>query len=157
MTDLGTVEPVPGGWRLRFERVLAHPPPAVWAALTDPARTPAWWGELDAELRVGGRFAMTWNGGRATFRATISACDPPRLLEAGGDEHHGTLRWELTPVDAGTRLVFTSTVPHEVGPDALAGWHWHLDALPVALDGGFVEPSMTRWEEMRARYEPSSS
>jgi uncharacterized protein YndB with AHSA1/START domain len=157
MSDLGTVEHVPDGWRLRFERVLSHPPEAVWAALTEPARTPAWWGELDADLRVGGHYSMTWNEGRAKLRSTITAYDPPHLLETTGDEHHGTLRWELTAVDGGTRFVFTSTVPHDISPDALAGWHWHMEALPIALDGGFVEPSMERWEELRKLYVPSSS
>ena len=61
----------------------------------------------------------------------------------------------LAPEGAGTRLVFSSIVPdgdpeHFAG--GLAGWHWHLDALPVALDGGRKPTSMDEWEQQRQRY-----
>ena len=153
--DLGTLDHVSDGWRIRFERLIGHPPEAVWAALTDPAGTPTWWGELDADLRVGGHYVMTWNEGRAVMRATITAFDPPSLLETAGDEHHGTVRWELTREGTGTRLVFSSTVA-DGGPEqlagGLAGWHWHMDALPIALDGGRKPTSMDEWEAQRQRY-----
>ena len=161
MDDLGTVAPVDDGWELRFERRYPHPVEDVWAAITDPARTEAWWGRLEeVELRAGGPYVMSWlNEGGPTMTARITDVDPPRLLVMEGDIH-GRLRFELAPDGDGTRLTFTSTVaePPEgehdgvrIGwPEALAGWHWHLDALAGA------DVDMADWEELRATYAASA-
>lgn len=161
--DLGTVTQVADGWELRFERRYPHPVEAVWSALTDPAQTPGWWGHLEAvELRAGGAYVMAWtNEGGPTMTASITALDPPRLLETVGDIH-GRLRWELTPDGDGTLVVFRSTVPerpdqeHEgvhVGwPENLAGWHWHLAALGRALGGEAGTVTMDDWNRFRDRY-----
>jgi uncharacterized protein (TIGR02246 family) len=155
--DLGTVHPVDGGWEVRFERRYPHPVDAVWAAITDPAQTEAWWGRLDrVELRVGGPFVMTWlNEGGPTMTARITEVDPPRLLVMEGDVH-GRLRFELRPDGDGTALTFTSTVPEppdgehlgmRIGwPEAQAGWHWHLAAL------GGADLDMAAWDVFRAAY-----
>jgi uncharacterized protein YndB with AHSA1/START domain len=142
--------------RIRFERRLDHPIEKVWAALTEPGEMSGWWGEADVELRVGGRFVLSWqNPGGPTMQATITELDPPRLLETGGDVH-GTLRWELEPDGDGTRLTFTSTLdlPDEYRTSVLAGWHFHLDALAEHLRGG--KPDIVNLEEefeqVQARY-----
>jgi uncharacterized protein YndB with AHSA1/START domain len=133
--------------RIRFERRLDHPIEKVWAALTEPGEMSAWWGEAEVELRVGGRFVLSWqNPGGPTMHATITELDPPRLLETDGDVH-GTLRWQLEPDGDGTRLTFTSTLdlPDEYRTQVLAGWHFHLDALAEHLRGG--EPEIVDLEE----------
>jgi uncharacterized protein YndB with AHSA1/START domain len=148
---------------IRFERRIGHPVERVWAAITEPAGMIGWWGDAEVDLREGGRFDVRWlntdeNGDSAHMHATISALDPPRLLELDGDIH-GVLRFELEPVDggSGTRLRFSSTLelPEEFRTKVLAGWHTHLDALETALDGGSVDLVNIAggdWEDTHAAY-----
>jgi hypothetical protein len=78
------------------------------------------------------------------------------VLETRGDLH-GLLRWELEDDGSGgTLLRFSSTLelPEEYVASALAGWHWHLDALAGVLEGrraqlGTIDPA---WETLRDDY-----
>jgi uncharacterized protein YndB with AHSA1/START domain len=150
-----------GKAQLRFSRRLGHPIERVWEAITSPEELSRWWGDAEVELRSGGRFVMRWRntdeqGNSPVMNATITRLDPPRVFETTGDLH-GVLRWELEPDGAdATVLRFTSTLelPDEHLPSALAGWHWHLDALEGALEGhqaklGVIDPA---WETLRDRY-----
>jgi uncharacterized protein YndB with AHSA1/START domain len=131
---------------IRFERRIGHPVERVWAAVTEPDEMIGWWGAGEVDLREGGRFDVRWlntdeDGNSAHMHGTITALEPPRLLEVSGDIH-GVLRFELEPAgDAATVLRFTSTLelPEEYRTKVLAGWHTHLDALATALDGGSVD------------------
>jgi uncharacterized protein YndB with AHSA1/START domain len=144
---------------IRFERHLPYAPEVIWSALTDPERLQQWWGRVEVDLHLGGRFDVTWlnptpDGGRLTMHATVTAYDPPRLLETRGDVH-GALRWELTPDGSGTRLVFTSTLdlPDEFRTRSLAGWQFHLMALDHTLGGGSVDlVRLPEWPEIHDRY-----
>jgi uncharacterized protein YndB with AHSA1/START domain len=144
---------------IRFERHLPYPVDEVWSALTEPARTVTWWGDLDIDPRPGGRFDLTWlnptpDGDRLTMHATITVFDPLRLLETSGDTH-GLLRWELSPHDGGTMLVFTSALdlPDEFRARVLAGWHFHLLALGHTLGGGSVNlTELPGWNAIHDRY-----
>jgi len=144
---------------IRFERHLPYPPEMVWSALTEPQRLLRWWGQVDIDPRPGGRFDVTWlnptpDGDRFTMRATITAFDPPRLLETHGDAH-GILRWQLSSTEGGTALVFTSTLdlPDEFRTRTLAGWHFHLLALSQTLSGGTVDlVELPDWNGIHERY-----
>jgi uncharacterized protein (TIGR02246 family) len=144
---------------VRFERHLAHPVEAVWAALTTPAALTGWWGEAELDLVPGGKFVLSWlntddEGNRAVMHGTITALEPPHLLEIGGDIH-GVLRFELQPRDGGTHLRFSSTLrlPGEYRAKVLAGWHYHLDALAIALDGGANDlVGVTGWDAIHQQY-----
>ncbi|MGF7237040.1 MAG: hypothetical protein ACQSGP_19065, partial [Frankia sp.] len=57
----------------------------------------------------------------------------------------------------GCRLTFTAdlVLPPEFRTKVLAGWHFHLDALAEALDGGRVDwPRwpLDRWERIHETY-----
>ena len=161
----GTLEKLDDGRaRIRFERRIAHPVERVWAALTDPDQMREWWAAADElELREGGSFTIRWlnsdeQGNVAIARGTVSAIDPPHLIELDSDIH-GVMRWELR--DAGgdaTALTFTSTLelPGEYRLKVLAGWHTHLDLLEDALDGRPVEDwdnwPIDVWQEHNDRY-----
>ncbi len=144
---------------LRFTRRLTHPVDRVWAALTTEAELIQWWGDAKVDLRDGGGFTLRWlntddEGNTAVMHATITALDPPRLLELTGGLH-GVLRWELQPEPGGTLLTFSSTLdlPAEYRTKVLAGWHWHLDALAGALDGKQADlAGNTGWDQIHARY-----
>lgn len=159
----GTVHTTPDSYVIRFERHLNHPIDKVWAALTEPDQFHQWLaapGEID--LRVGGRVHLTLSG--MVVDSTITALDPPRLLEFGWhDRSHpgGPVRWELSSEHGGTRLVFTETFPKamvegadqaEWAPPALAGWHLMLDRLHATLDGQHPGLSMDGFQTHHDRY-----
>ena len=150
---------------LRFERRLAHPIERVWAAITDPGELIRWWGSAQVELEPGGRFAMAWlnvddEGNRAEMEATVTALDPPRLLELSGDIH-GVLRFELDRRRGRRRCSpsrSTLDLPDEYRTKVLAGWHYHLDALAAALEGRETDlVELPGWEENHTAYEALES
>lgn len=168
MTD-GTLERRGDHQVIRFERRLDHPVERVWRALTEPAEIAAWLALAELELTEGGRVVLTWQntdeeGNTAVARGTVSALDPPRLLEFDTDIH-GTLRWELEPAGDGTVLTFTAEaqLPDEYELEVLAGWHIHLDHLAQVLDGGNIDwPNWSRdhmpaFKRIRAGYEASGA
>ena len=149
-----------GRYVIDFERRLDHPVERVWAALTEPAELIAWWGDVDVELREGGRFNVRWlntddKGNTIEMHSRIAKLVPGELLVLDGDRH-GRLRWALTPDGDGTLLSFRSTV--DLQPDFLtrvpAGWHFHLDALAEHLGGGSTDlVEIPSWEPIHAAYE----
>jgi uncharacterized protein YndB with AHSA1/START domain len=119
---------------VRLERRLADPPAVVWEALTDREQLRQW---FPCDLVVaGGR----WQVGAAitfvfppevidlTLTGEVLAVDPPVLLSfRWGDE---VLRFELAPVDGGTRLVLYDELPGGgVAARNAAGWDQCLDQL----------------------------
>jgi uncharacterized protein YndB with AHSA1/START domain len=179
--DLGTVEKAAGRHVIRFERPLAHPIEKVWGALTEPEQLAGWLAAADElELREGGRVALRWlnSGSREEWeeygvilpddfdpqapeivRGTVTAVDPPRLLEFDTDRH-GIMRWELREEGSGSTLTFTNIppegFPEEMAAQVLSGWHQHLDALSEALAGhpmvDWDKWSLDEWAQIRDRY-----
>jgi uncharacterized protein YndB with AHSA1/START domain len=145
-----------GRFVLRFERRLAHPPAAVWHALTDPGAMREWFPqEVEADLRPGGKMRFSHRKGETyeslpAFDGEIVEFDPPRLFAYSW----GTdlLRWELHPDRDGCLLVFTDTFA-EGGKAARdgAGWHVCLEALAASLDGT-PPPPPDLWTQAHARY-----
>ncbi|WP_164519753.1 SRPBCC family protein [Nocardioides ferulae] len=134
---------------LRFERLLRHPPEAVWRALTESEHLAAWFpADIVGERRAGAELTLPfWPEHVAAYdieqpvlTGRVLACDPPRLWELTWDSD--VLRFELHPDPAGTRLVFTTWLGAQSldGPAGLAGtaagYHVCLDALERRLDTG---------------------
>ena len=168
MTD-GTLERRGDRQLIRFERRLHHPVERVWRALTEPDEIAAWLALAELELTEGGRVVLSWqntdpDGNTAVARGTVSALDPPRVLELDTDIH-GRLRWELEPDGDGTVLTFTADaqLPEDWELEVLAGWHIHFDHLEHVLDGGTIDwpnwsqEHMPEWERIRAGYEAALS
>jgi uncharacterized protein YndB with AHSA1/START domain len=168
MTD-GTLERRGDTQVIRFQRRLDHPVERVWRALTEPGEIAAWLALAELDQTEGGRVVLTWQntdteGNTAVARGTVSALDPPRLLELDTDIH-GRLRWELEPDGDGTLRTFTveAQLPEEYELKVLAGWHIHLDHLEHVLDGGTIDwpnwgtDNMPDWERIRSSYEASGA
>jgi uncharacterized protein YndB with AHSA1/START domain len=56
MTLDGSVERTADGWVVVFDRNIDKPPEKLWSALTDPERLANWLGDVEVDLRVGGKF-----------------------------------------------------------------------------------------------------
>jgi len=140
----GTVNIVGNDCVIRFERFLKHSTDEVWAALTEPDQLHQWLAEpAEIDLRVGGRVHLV--PGEMVVESTVAALELGRLLEYGWHDQSNDnvkVRWELSPDDGDTHLVFTETFPKSLaeedgvsgGPDEMAAWHLVLDRLEATLE-----------------------
>lgn len=126
---------------VRWERRLRHPPEKVWRAITEAKEMKAWFpSAVLGDRRTGA--TLKFDFGDPTMplmEGKVIAWDPPRLFEyTWGDD---LLRFELTPLDGGCLLVFTTVLPDRAEASRNAtGWQMCLANLTRALDG---EPSQT--------------
>jgi uncharacterized protein YndB with AHSA1/START domain len=154
--------PGTGAWTLVFVRELRHPVDRVWAALTEPDQLRRWAPYApDRDLAAPGEVTLAMrdgHGGETPVTGTVTACEPPRLLEHAFGED--VLRWELEPTAGGTRLTLRHTSGAEPGfaSSAAAGWHLCLDVADALLAGtpcGPVVGERAReygWAELNDRY-----
>lgn len=153
---------VPAGdrWDLVFARDLRHPPEAVWAALTEPARLAEWAPFLASrDLGTPGDATLSTVDGRHTYPepARVLRAERPTLLEYTWGL--SLLRWELVATDAGTRLTLRHRIDRpDLAPAMAAGWHLCLDVAGHLLDGDPVGPIRGAeakefgWERLRDAY-----
>lgn len=154
--DLGTYERHGDHIDVRFERIYPRPAETVWKALTDPARLADWMGVSKVEPIVGGRFETMLDGPHPST-GTVSVWDPPRTLEFSWSNTHApdsTIRYELTPHDGGTRVVFTHRhMPYATSAMMLPGWHMFLARLgKLVEDEQPPETWQKLWRQMQTVY-----
>jgi uncharacterized protein YndB with AHSA1/START domain len=126
---------------LRFVRDLPYPVAQVWASITEPKGLEAWFPATVAiELRVGGQVSFANDPDfdvdpeLLAFSGEVMELDPQeRLAFTWGTD---LLRFELSPTEAGCRLVFTHRLAHRAMTNRTAsGWSVCLDALSASLAG----------------------
>jgi uncharacterized protein YndB with AHSA1/START domain len=133
---------------VRFERLLDHPLPLVWEAITQPGHLAKWLAPATIEGREGGAITLHLSGG--VMGGKILQWKEEDLLEYVW-YNGSSVRWQLLTEGPGrTRLVFThQQVPDSQLVDAAKGWHYHLDVLTMILDG---EPAphnpVETWEDI---------
>ena len=138
--DLGHIRRVGDTAEVTFHRQIARPIEKVWAALTVPERIADWLAEVKSlELRLGGAIHLHFPAVNYRIQGTIVALEPPSLIAwtwPKADGSQSTIRFELTPDDAGCRLTLTEAdLVWSEGAGNGAGWHAHLQALEDACDG----------------------
>ena len=148
------------GWTLVFVRELAHAPERVWAALTEPAQLREWSPfTADRNLDAVGDATLTMIDGDVSedLPAVVQRAERPLVLEYTlGDD---LVRWDLSPIASGTRLMLRHTVqdPQWV-PKVAAGWHICLAVADRLLAGNPVGPIVGEaarehgWEQLRDAY-----
>jgi uncharacterized protein YndB with AHSA1/START domain len=136
----------------RIERTLqiAHPPGAVWTALTTAEGLGAWFGnEASIDLRPGGSARMSWTSGD-TADMRIERVEEPtvfgftwRIYGLPADDPRRTyVEFTLEPVSGGTRLTVVESgfaqLPDDVHSKAFdgntEGWTNELGELVAYLD-----------------------
>lgn len=110
---------------IQAEHFYAHPPAAVWRALTQPELLARWWAAGDIRPIVGHRFDLDM-GQWGKQPCEVVAAEPERLLRFRFAT--GTLdtiiTWELIPEENGTRLKLTHegfNLDSPMGRQALEG------------------------------------
>jgi uncharacterized protein YndB with AHSA1/START domain len=147
-------------WTLILVRDLRHPRAMVWQALTDPAHLSQWAPfDADRNLAAVGPVKLSTVGMPTpqVAESIVKRAEAPTLLEYswGGAD----LRWELEPLDSGTRL----TLWHNIDPGFIswgaAGWHICLDVLEHLLAGEpigrIVGPEAMKfggWQRLNVEY-----
>ena len=148
-------------WTLILVRELRHSPENVWLALTDPGHL-CQWAPFDADGSLG-------NPGSTVNLSTVGAptptvsetlvkrADAPTLLEYnwGGQD----LRWELEPLDHGTRLTLWHNIDRRYISWGAAGWHicfdvldHHLAGQPIGRTVGPDVMKLEGWQRLTAEY-----
>ena len=136
----------------RIERVvdIAHPPAAVWAALTTAEGLGTWFGnEAAIDLRPGGSAWMKWSGGY-TADMRVERVEEPTVFGftwhifglPEDDPRRTYVEFTLEPVGAGTRLTVVESgfaqAPEGVYSKAYEGntqgWASELGELVEYLD-----------------------
>jgi uncharacterized protein YndB with AHSA1/START domain len=140
------------GFPDRIERTveIAHPPAAVWAALTTAEGLSAWFGnEATIDLRPGGSAQMSWTNG-FTVEMRVERVDEPTVFgftwQIYGlpkeDPRRTYVEFTLEPVGSGTRLTVVETGFAQLPPEAyqttydgnVKGWASELSELVSYLD-----------------------
>lgn len=138
-TNPGQIRPLGEGFEGRIERLFEQDRKTVWRMLTEADALAQWLAPGSIALRRGGDVRIDFADSGTTIESSVLDLDPPRLLTyswSSGDEPERPLRWELTALGNGTRLVLTLWVP--AGEDvarACAGFDAHLEMLAAALEG----------------------
>jgi uncharacterized protein YndB with AHSA1/START domain len=152
---LGTIERMGEHIDVKFERHYRRPIESVWKALTDPARLSDWFGRSYVEPFVGGRYETMLDGIKP-MRGKVRVWEPPTLLEydfRNGHAPESVARWELSPADSGTRVVFRhSGMPYANANLMMPGWHVFLDHLGAILDGAPPGDFDTPWRALQDVY-----
>jgi uncharacterized protein YndB with AHSA1/START domain len=134
----------PSDVEFRVERVFDHPIERVWAAYTDPALIPQWWGNdttVDRlDVREGGGYRFVSKAGEGQEFATtgdfLEVNPPTRLVQTFGMDGMGkphTQTIEFERVGEGTRLSVTSRFETTEERDAIVAFGAEKGAI-----GGFV-------------------
>ncbi len=148
-------------WTLVVVRELRQSPAKVWQALTDPAHLREWAPfDADANLGITGSTVKLTTVGAPTpqvSETTVKRAEVPKLLEyswGGGD-----LRWQLEPLDSGTRLTLWHNIDRRFISWGAAGWHICFDVLDRFLAGQpigrMVGPETMKfsgWQRLSAEY-----
>ena len=128
----------------------------IWSALTDPERSAHWYGKVEGDFRVGGKFtahvlASEWDG-----QGRIEACVPHQRLEVTvwekvGEEH--VVAVELTADGDLTSVALeVRGVPLDLVWAYGVGWQVHLEDLGAHLSGLGRRNLPTRWNELEPPY-----
>ena len=140
------------GFPDRIERTVevAHPPAAVWAALTTAEGLSAWFGnEATIDLRPGGSARMSWENG-FTVDMRVERVEEPAVFgftwQVYGlpkdDPRRTYVEFTLAPVGSGTRLTVVESGFAQLPADAYGaaydgntkGWASELGELVSYLD-----------------------
>lgn len=141
-------------WTIVLVRKLRHSPEKVWEALTDPAQLREWAPfDADANLDKAGTVKLTWLGTGREIETKITRADAPMALE------YGDMRWELEPVEGGTRLTLWAAINRRFVSMGAAGWHISLDILdrllggsPIGRIAGDDAMKFEGWQRLNAEY-----
>jgi uncharacterized protein YndB with AHSA1/START domain len=148
-------------WKLVLIRELRHSPEKVWQALTDPAHLREWAPfDADGSLGTAGATVKLTTVGAPALHVTdsrVTRADAPKLLEYNWGQFD--MRWQLEPIDGGTRLTLWTNIDRRFMSWGAAAWQICFDVLDRLLSGNpigrIVGPETMKfsgWQRLTAEY-----
>ena len=159
--DIAHVDKDGDRWTLVLVKQLRHSPARVWDALTDPAQLREW-APFDADGHLGHAGAavnLTTVGapGPHVTEARVTRADRPESLEYNWGDFN--MRWQLEPVNGGTKLTLWTNIDRKYMAMGAAGWQICFEVLDHLLDGtpigrtvGPAVMQVAGWRRLTADY-----
>jgi uncharacterized protein YndB with AHSA1/START domain len=128
----------------------------LWSALTDPGRLARWIGEVEGDLRLGGKFRARFYASGWEGTGRVDACEPPRrlLLTMAPDEPDEDVIEAALTADGGQTILVIEE--RGVPLDQLAGYgagiQVHVEDLAAHIAGRERCDSQARWAELIPAY-----
>ncbi len=168
---VGTIRSADGIGVLRIEARYDTDIDDLWSALTDPARLARWYGEVEGDLRPGGRFTTyikrdDWRG-----NGSVEACEPPRRLVIAAretDESAGKGSG-AAPFDEVTEITLTGAGDHTILVAEMRGLpldkidyfavgnQIHAENLATHVAGREVGDTEPRWDVLLPGYQEQAT
>ena len=139
----------------------------LWSALTDPGRLARWHGQVEGDLRPGGKFRVYIEGADIESTGRVEACEPPRRLLVTTRETDESYRkgQGVPPFDASVEATLTADgdqtilvievqgMPLDKIAFYGAGWQIHAENLAAYLAGRERGDTEVRWAELVPPYQ----
>jgi uncharacterized protein YndB with AHSA1/START domain len=138
----------------------------LWSAITEPGRLARWFGQVESDLRIGGKFRLDL-GPEGERIGRVMACEPRRRILATIRETDESWRKGrgAPPFDATIEVVLTAEGDQtilviEVRGMPLdriafygAGWQIHAENLAAYIAGRGRSDTEARWDELVPPYQ----
>jgi len=126
-----------GGYVLTFQRDFPLSQPKIWKAITAPDLLGCWLSDAEIELRIGGRIRLR---GQCSVDGEVLEVRAPDLFKwtwPHPDHPRSEVEISLSALsEAASRMTLSQTdLPRRHVLAVAAGWHTHLEALPMAAIG----------------------
>jgi uncharacterized protein YndB with AHSA1/START domain len=139
----------------------------LWSALTDPGRLARWYGQVEGDLRPGGRFRTYIAADDVEGTGRVEACEPPRRLLVTTRETDESYRngQGVPPFDEAIEATLTADgdqtilvievrgMPLDTIAFYGAGWQIHAESLAAYLAGRERGVTEARWGELVPGYQ----
>jgi len=137
----------------------------LWSAITEPGRLARWFGQVEGDLRIGGKFRLDL-GPDGERIGRVMACEPRRRILAtiretdeswrkgrGAPPFDATIEVMLTTEGDQTVLVIeVRGMPLDRIAFYGAGWQIHTENLAAYLAGRERGDTEARWDELVPPY-----
>jgi uncharacterized protein YndB with AHSA1/START domain len=139
----------------------------LWSALTDPGRLARWYGQVEGDLRPGGKFRLYIESADLEGIGRVETCEPPRRLLVttretdeswrkgrGAEPFEESIEATLTADGDQTALVIeVQGMPLDKIAFYGAGWQIHAENLAAYLAGRDRDDPETRWGDLVPPYQ----
>ncbi len=163
---LGSLRSTAGKGVVRIEDRYPTDVKDLWAAITEPSRLAGWLGEVDGDLRPGGKFRLYVPTDNVENAGQVEACEPPRRLRVTMRETDESYRkgQGAPPFDKVTEATLTPDGDHTIlvievrglPLDKIAffgaGWQIHAENLATYIAGRERGDTEARWDQLVPPY-----
>lgn len=143
----------------------------LWSALTDPRRLVHWYGQVEGDLRPGGKFRLYIESDGWEGSGYVEACEPPRRLRVttresveswrkgqGAQPFDEAVEATLSDGDQQTVLVIeVQGLPLDKIAFYGVGWQIHAENLAAHIAGRERGDTEARWDELLPAYQDQAA